>query len=173
MGSLGASNRATLHADVKCVSPQRRLLAAPARAHIAERHRRAPDRHGRVLYARFENHHYRIWCFACRKCAGIYLSVNNRPPMGSLCSSGREIARTASMGREWYRADHAARHARADLPTNPGHARLSRGDTKTGRELRSQVQARSASSASVAAVSKQVRGAWWLAGPLERAGGTP
>jgi hypothetical protein len=28
-------------------------------------------RSARVLYARFENHHYRIWCFACRKCAGI------------------------------------------------------------------------------------------------------
>jgi hypothetical protein len=28
-------------------------------------------RSARVLYARCENHHYRIWCFACRKCAGI------------------------------------------------------------------------------------------------------
>jgi hypothetical protein len=28
-------------------------------------------RSARVLYARFENHHYRIWFFACRKCVGI------------------------------------------------------------------------------------------------------
>jgi hypothetical protein len=29
------------------------------------------DRSARVLYARYENHHYRIWCFACRNCAGV------------------------------------------------------------------------------------------------------
>jgi hypothetical protein len=28
-------------------------------------------RAARVLYARFENHHYRIWCFVCRKCVGV------------------------------------------------------------------------------------------------------
>jgi hypothetical protein len=28
-------------------------------------------RSARVLYARYENHHYRIWCFACRNCVGI------------------------------------------------------------------------------------------------------
>jgi hypothetical protein len=28
-------------------------------------------RSARVLYARYENHHYRIWFFTCRNCAGI------------------------------------------------------------------------------------------------------
>jgi hypothetical protein len=95
-----------------------------------------------------------------------YLSVNDGPPLGSLCSSGREIARTTWMASGWHRAAQATRDAQEDLSTHFRDARLSRGYPKTGRELRAKIQARSAPRSSVAAVSKQVCRAWWMASPL-------
>ena len=95
-----------------------------------------------------------------------YLSVDDRPPLGSLCSSGREIARTASMASGWHRADQAAKNAQEYLSAYFRDARLPRGYSKAGRELRSQIQARSAPRSSVAAVSKQVCATRWMAGPL-------
>ena len=63
----------------------------------------------RVLYARYFSD--RIWFFTCRRMRRDYLSVDDRPPVGSLGPSGREIARTASIASGWHRAAQAARDA--------------------------------------------------------------
>ena len=121
-------------------------------------------RSARVLYARYFSD--RIWFFNCRKCAGITYQ--------------------STMGHRWDRSARRIEKLRARLqwgangtvPIKPrgmhertyqrilGDARLPRGYSKTGRELRSKREARSAPRSSVAAVSKQVCGARWMAGPL-------
>jgi hypothetical protein len=121
-------------------------------------------RSARVLYAWYGSHHHEIWFFRCGSCAGI-TSVHYGPPVGPLGASCREIARSAQLAGG-CRAGQAARHAREDVPAHFGATSLSRGGTKAGRELRSKIHARSALCPSVAAMPKQVCGAWRLATSL-------
>jgi hypothetical protein len=104
-------------------------------------------RSARVLYAGY--HHDRIWFFRCRKCAGItYQST-----MGHRWDRS-EVARSAKMGKERHYADQAARHAGENVPANLGDAGLPPGCAKAGGELRSTLQARSASCPFMAAMPK-------------------
>ena len=155
-------------ASGNCSNPLRQVICCYwRRAHYGGRYLMflcsECGRSARVLYARYFSD--RIWFFGCRKCAGITYQ--------------------STMGHRWDRSARRIEKLRARLqwrdngtePIRPRGmhertyqrilgTRLPRGCSKTGRELRSQIQARSAPRSSVAAVPKQVWGAWWMAGPL-------